>query len=193
MVAATAPVFFFRHRGNQVFCFLKGFLHRFLANETYEELVIERKRALLRDLISCVDCDDCGGGTDVFDEDLAQFCRVARRKNDDVDVDFFALQIGQQPIFVVLVDQVGVIRIFKAEEASLVAHFVRLEHAVTHNDKHSRVLAQNVVERLEVEYPFVDSQLLVLLLHCFDDVLEHDIWLDNLSVRQRNELVFGVL
>ena len=64
---------------------------------------------------------------------------------------------------------------------------------MTHDNQNARIFAKDVVKGLEVKHSLMNCQLLVHLLDCLYDCIKHDIWLNYLSFRHRNKLIFCIL
>ena len=73
MVATAAPVLLLRHGGDKIFCLVKSVQYGRPPDQALEEFLIEFESARLCYLISCVDSDDCRGGTDALNQDFSKF------------------------------------------------------------------------------------------------------------------------
>ena len=108
---------------------------------------------------------------------------MASAQDNHVNVKLLVLQIRQQAIFVIFVDQEWKLLIFKAEKGVLTSSCISSQHAVAHDDEHTWISAQTVIEGLVIEVLLLDRDLLLGHLHRLHNGLEHDIWLDDLALR----------
>ena len=119
---------------------LEGLLNRVLVDQRFDEFLVEFERTGLSNLISCVDGNDSWRWLNAFDKDITEALRVTCAQNDDIDVEFFGFQEYHQALFIKLIDEVGFLLTLKAEVALFMSLYRRrLEHAMAHEDQHTRV------------------------------------------------------
>lgn len=91
VITATASILFFRHRCHKILGLLKCLPHWLRVNQRLQELLVEFERACLSNLIGRVNRNNCRGGFDALNKDLAKALRVASAQDNHVNVKLFVL------------------------------------------------------------------------------------------------------